>query len=126
MNIYKKYDIATKIAYVEKYLALKGNGNKISITKFCRENDIAKTTFYDWLSKYNNADLNDNTGDNVSININNNDNNNLPTFIELSNIEDPSSNNNNSNTDIKLSYKDVTLEFKDNQLEKVLGIIKRW
>ncbi len=125
MNIYKKYDIATKIAYVEKYLALKGNGNKVSITKFCHENGIAKTTFYDWLSKYNNADLNDNTGDNVSINTSNNDNN-LPTFIELSNIEDPSSNNNNSNTDIKLSYKDVTLEFKDNQLEKVLGIIKRW
>ena len=116
MNIYKKYDIATKIAYVEKYLALKGNGNKVSITKFCHENGIAKTTFYDWLSKYNNADLNDNTNDNVSININNN----LPTFIELSNIEDSSSNN-NSNTDIKLSYKDVTLEFKDNQLEKVLN-----
>lgn len=125
MNIYKKYDVATKIAYVEKYLALKGNnGNKISITKFCHENDIAKTTFYDWLSKYNNADLDNNTDNNVLININNG-NNNLPTFIELSNIEEPSSNN-NSNTDIKLSYKDVTLEFKDNQLEKVLGIIKRW
>lgn len=27
---------------------------------------------------------------------------------------------------IKLSYKDVTLEFNNDQLEMVLGIIRRW
>ena len=50
-----------------------------------------------------------------------------PSFIELTkdNVLSKIINNDNDKS-IKLSYKDVTLEFNNDQLEKVLGIIRRW
>ena len=53
-----------------------------------------------------------------------------PSFIELTkdNVSSQIINvdNNRSTNSIKLSYKDVTLEFNNDQLEMVLGIIRRW
>lgn len=50
-----------------------------------------------------------------------------PSFIELTKDNVPSNVINDDNDkSIKLSYKDVTLEFNNDQLEMVLGIIRRW
>lgn len=50
-----------------------------------------------------------------------------PSFIELTKDNVPSKIINDDNDkSIRLSYKDVTLEFNNDQLEMVLGIIRRW
>ena len=53
-----------------------------------------------------------------------------PSFIELTkdNVSSQiiSVDDNICTNSIKLSYKDVTLEFNNDQLEMVLGIIRRW
>ncbi len=45
MTTYNKYDVASKIAYVENYLKLCGEGKCYSIRKYCLENNLQKTTF---------------------------------------------------------------------------------
>lgn len=121
MKTYNKYDVACKIAYVENYLKLCANGNHYSLRQYCLENNLPKTTFYDWLNKYKNEQFNK---EDKPISLTSN----KPTFIELT--RDDSTpvvvNKFSTNNSIKLSYKDITLEFSDNELDKVMEIIKRW
>ncbi len=121
MTTYNKYDVASKIAYVENYLKLCGEGKCYSISKYCRDNNLPKTTFYDWLAKYKNEKFNKEDSE-ISLS------STSPTFIELtSNVLDtPITNKNTANSNIKLSYKDLTLEFSDNELDRVMEIIRRW
>ena len=50
-----------------------------------------------------------------------------PSFIELSkDILKEDKTVNTSSSSIKLNYKDVSLEFGVNELERVMEIIKRW
>lgn len=123
---YRKYDIATKVSLVEEYLDI-SKTTKITKANFAYEKGISDSTFNDWVIKY----LKDKD---KFINGTSNDDDNVsivscvkPTFIELT--KDDTKINYNDNTslnNIKLSYKDVTLEFNNDQLEMVLGIIKRW
>lgn len=121
MKTYNKYDVACKIAYVENYLKLCANGNHYSLRQYCLENNLPKTTFYVWLNKYKNEQFNK---EDKPISLTSN----KPTFIELTRDDSaPAQVNNFSlNNSIKLSYKDITLEFSDNELDKVMEIIKRW
>ena len=126
---YQKYDIATKVSLVEEYLEL-SKTSKITKTDFAHEKGISDSTFNDWVIKYQ-KDKNgfisgsNNNSDDVSI-----VSYTKPSFIELT--KDDVSSKIISNDDgrcansIKLSYKDVTLEFNNDQLEMVLGIIRRW
>ena len=126
---YQKYDIATKVSLVEEYLEL-SKTSKITKANFAHEKGISDSTFNDWVIKYQ-KDKNrfisgsNNNGDDISI-----VSYTKPSFIELTkdnvssqiiNIDD-----NICTNSIKLSYKDVTLEFNNDQLEMVLGIIRRW
>ena len=126
---YQKYDIATKVSLVEEYLEL-SKTSKITKANFAHEKGISDSTFNDWVIKYQ-KDKNrfisssNNNSDDVSI-----VSYTKPSFIELTkdnvssqiiNIDD-----NICTSSIKLSYKDVTLEFNNDQLEMVLGIIRRW
>lgn len=125
---YQKYDIATKVSLVEEYLEL---SKTVKITKadFAYQKGISDSTFNDWVIKYQKDKdrfiTGSNSNDDVSI-----VSYTKPSFIELTkdnvssqiiNIDD-----NICTNSIKLSYKDVTLEFNNDQLEKVLGIIRRW
>lgn len=120
---YQKYDIATKIALVEEYLEL-SKTSKITKTDFAHEKGISDSTFNDWVIKYqkdkNRFITGSNSNDDVSI-----VSYTKPSFIELTtdNVRSKIIDNDKS---IKLSYKDVTLEFNNDQLEMVLGIIRRW
>lgn len=125
---YQKYDIATKVTLVEEYLEL-FKTVKIAKTDFAYQKGISDSTFNDWVIKYQ-KDKNrfitcSNSNDDISI-----VSYTKPSFIELTkdnvssqiiNIDD-----NRGASSIKLSYKDVTLEFNNDQLEMVLGIIRRW
>lgn len=121
---YQKYDIATKVSLVEEYLEL-SKTSKITKTDFAHEKGISDSTFNDWVIKYqkdkNRFITGSNSNDDVSI-----VSYTKPSFIELTkdnvssqiiNIDD-----NICTSSIKLSYKDVTLEFNNDQLEMVLGM----
>ena len=125
---YQKYDTATKVSLVEEYLEL-SKTSKITKTDFAHEKGISDSTFNDWVIKYqkdkNRFITGSNSNDDVSI-----VSYTKPSFIELTkdnvssqiiNIDD-----NICTSSIKLSYKDITLEFNNDQLEMVLGIIRRW
>ena len=124
MSEYKKYDIASKVTLVEEFLNRRQNGEKLTIVAYSLEKQIPKTTFADWMYKYKNSK-------NESVNgSNDGDTVNLspvtkPTFIEISKDKiidkiEPSSNI------IKLNYKDASLEFSTNELDRVMEILKRW
>lgn len=121
---YQKYDIATKVSLVEEYLEL---SKTVKITKadFAYQKGISDSTFNDWVIKYQRDKDRFITGfgsdDDVSI-----VSYTKPSFIELT--KDNVSSKIISNDDgrcansIKLSYKDMTLEFNNDQLEMVLGL----
>ena len=126
---YQKYDIATKVSLVEEHLEI-SKAVKISKADFAYQKGISDSTFNDWVIKYQKdkdrfISGSNNNGDDISIVPYT-----KPSFIELTkdnvssqiiNVDDNRSANN-----IKLSYKGVTLEFNNDQLEMVLGIIRRW
>lgn len=125
---YQKYDIATKVSLVEEYLEL---SKTVKITKadFAYQKGISDSTFNDWVIKYQKDKdrfiTGSNSNDDVSV-----VSYTKPFFIEL-NKDNVSSqiinvDNNRSANNTKLSYKGVTLEFNNDQLEMVLGIIRRW
>lgn len=126
---YQKYDIATKVTLVGEYLEL-SKTSKISKANFAYGKGISDSSSNDWVIKYQ-KDKNrfisgsNNNGDDVSI-----VSYTKPSFIELTkdNVSSQIINvdNNICTNSIKLSYKDVTLEFNNDQLEMVLGIIRRW
>ncbi len=125
---YQKYDIATKVSLVEEYLEL-SKTSKITKTNFAYEKGISDSTFDDWVIKYqkdkNRFISGSNCNDDVSI-----VSYTKPSFIELTkdnvSYQIVNVDNNICTNSIKLSYKDVTLEFNNDQLEMVLGIIRRW
>lgn len=126
---YRKYDIATKVTLVEEYLEL-SKTSKITKADFAYQKWISDSTFNDWVIKYQKDKERfiggSNSNDDVSIV----SYTTKPSFIELTkdNVSSQIINvdNNRSTNSIKLSYKDVTLEFNNDQLEMVLGIIRRW
>lgn len=125
---YRKYDIATKVSLVEEYLEL-SKTSKITKADFAYQKGISDSTFNDWVIKYQKDKERfiggSNSNDDVFI-----VSYTKPSFIELTkdNVSSQIINvdNNRSTNSIKLSYKDVTLEFNNDQLEMVLGIIRRW
>lgn len=127
-KLYRKYDIATKVTLVEGYLEL-SKTSKITKADFAYQKGISDSTFNDWVIKYQKDKERfiggSNSNDDVSI-----VSYTKPSFIELTkdNVSSQIINvdNNRSTNSIKLSYKDVTLEFNNDQLEMVLGIIRRW
>ena len=82
---------------------------------------ISDSIFNDWIIKYQRDKERFITGSNS-----NDDVYTKPSFIELTKDNVPSKIINDDNDkSIRLSYKDVTLEFNNDQLEMVLGIIRR-
>ena len=129
MARYQKYDVSTKVALVEEYIERNKNEPGYSMAQFSLEKGIPDSTFNNWILKYKhdkytfiNGEANDG-----SIVLNSALS---PTFIEISKdsiqkeerktLPPPSS------SSIKLSYKDVSLEFSASELEKVMEIIRRW
>ena len=125
---YRKYDIATKVSLVEEYLEL---SKTVKITKadFAYQKGVSDSTFNVWIIKYQKDKdrfiTGSNSNDDVSI-----VSYTKPSFIELTKDNVSSQNinidDNRGANSIKLSHKDVTLEFNNDQLEMVLGIIRRW
>ena len=103
--------------------------SKLNKADFAYQKGISDSTFNDWIIKYQKDKDRfiggSNSNDDVSI-----VSYTKPSFIELTkdNVSSQIINvdNNRSTNSIKLSYKDVTLEFNNDQLEMVLGIIRRW
>lgn len=119
---YQRYDIATKVTLVEEYLELPKT-SKITKANFAYGKGISDSTFNDWVIKYQKEKDRFITGSNS-----NSDDISIvsytkPSFIELTkdNVSSKIINTNNDKS-IKLSYKDVTLEFNNDQLEKVLNL----
>ena len=128
MARYQKYDVSTKVALVEEYIERNKNEPGYSMAQFSLEKGIPDSTFNNWILKYKhdkqsfvNGESNDG-----SIVLNSSLS---PSFIEISKdlvkeerktLPPPSS------SSIKLNYKDVSLEFSTNELEKVMEIIRRW
>lgn len=125
MSKYKKFDIATKVQYVEEYLNLSKDNPKLRISEFAYNKGLADSTFNDWVIKYKrNKDrfINGKSADDVidlSPSL-------APTFIEISkdNIVDQSDIRESST--LKLNYKNASLEFNSNELDKVMEILRRW
>ena len=121
---YQKYDIATKVSLVEQYLEL-SKTVKITKTDFAHQKGISDSTFNDWVIKYQKDKdrfvTGSNSNDDVSI-----VSYTKPSFIELTKDNVLPKVINDDDKSIKLSYKDVTLEFNEDHLEMVLGIIRRW
>lgn len=124
MAHYTKYDINTKITLVEEFLE-RSKEKKIKIIEFANEKGIADSTFNDWVIRYKrNKDqfINGNKSETVNL---------IPTsspgFIELTKdtfeVVEP---NKSSPSSIKLNYKDVSIEFSTNELDRVMEILKRW
>lgn len=124
MARYNKYDIATKLSLVEDYLKLLNDNPRYRISEYASEHDIADSTFNDWVIKYkrdknkfiNGISVDDTVDLTPTV---------TPTFIEISKDKiidkiEPSSNI------IKLNYKDASLEFSINELDKVMEILRRW
>ena len=129
MARYQKYDINTKVALIEEYLERNRNDNSYSMAQFSLEKGIADSTFNNWVLKYKHdkqSFINGESNDG-SIVLNSSLS---PSFIEISKdlvkderkILPPPS----SSSSIKLNYKDVSLEFSNSELEKVMEIIRRW
>lgn len=126
MAKYQKYDINTKVALVEEYLERNGNDSNYSMAQFSLEKRIPNSTFNNWVLKYKHDKHSFITGesDDGSILLSSP---NSPSFIELSkDILKEDKTVNTSSSSIKLNYKDVSLEFGANELERVMEIIKRW
>ena len=118
---YQKYDIATKVTLVEEYLEL-SKTSKITKVDFTYGKGTSDSTFNDWVIKYQKDKdrfiTGSNSNDDVSI-----VSYTKPSFIELTKDNVPSKIINNDNDkSIKLSYKDVTLEFNNDQLEKEIPV----
>ena len=122
---YQKYDIATKVSLVEEHLEL---SKTVKITKadFAYQNGISDSTFNDWVIEYQKdkdrfISGSNNNSDDVSI-----VSYTKPSFIELTkdnvSYQIVNVDNNICTNNIKLSYKDVTLEFNNDQLETVFGM----
>lgn len=129
MAKYNKYDIATKLSLVEDYLQLLNDNPRYSMSDYASDHNIADSTFNDWVIKYKkdkNKFINGTSVDgtvNLTPTI-------KPTFIEISKDKIIDKNNSSSaslpaNT-IKLNYKDASLEFSANELDKVMEILRRW
>ena len=123
MNTYQKYDIASKVTLVEEFLTRRQNGEKLTIVAYAEEKQIPKTTFADWAYKYKNSknafiygSSKDDTLDLTPI---------KPTFIEISKDTLADKIESSTNT-IKLNYKDASIEFGANELDRVMEILKRW
>ena len=121
---YQKYDIATKVSLVEEYLEL-SKTSKITKTNFAYEKGISDSTFNDWVIKYQNDKERFITGSNSNDDVST-VSYTKPSFIELTkdNVSFKLINNDDGRCaySIKLSYKDVTLEFNNDQLETVFGM----
>ena len=126
MAKYQKYDINTKVALVEEYLERNRNDSNYSMAQFSLEKGIPDSTFNNWVLKYKHDKRSFITGESAdgSILLSSP---NSPSFIELSkDILKEDKTVNTSSSSIKLNYKDVSLEFSINELERVMEIIKRW
>ena len=129
MKKYKKYDIALKVSLVEEYL------NRIKTEKctkadFAFEKGISDSTFNDWVVKYlkdKDRFINSENDDNEEVitTISSTSTCTLPTFIELTKQVKEKEIEQKPST-IKLSYKDISLEFNNQELERVMEIIRRW
>ena len=118
---YQKYDIATKVSLVEEYLEV---SKTVKITKadFAYQKSLSDSTFNDWVIKYlkdkDRFITGSNSDDDVSI-----VSYTKSSFIKLTKDNVPSKVINDDNDkSIKLSYKDVTLEFNNDQLEKEIPV----
>lgn len=119
---YKKYDVSVKLSLVEEYLKLRNENPKLRKCEFAYKHGIADSTFNDWVVKYlKDKDRYFCDSDKDEVNI---FNNSLPAFIEIS--EDKVIKPFNNSSPFKLTYKGLTLEFKEDQLDKVLEVMKKW
>ena len=127
MARYQKYDINTKVTLIEEYLERNRNDNSYSMAQFSLEKGIADSTFNNWVLKYKHdkqSFINGESNDG-SIVLNSSLS---PSFIEISKdlVKEERKTLPPSSSSIKLNYKDVSLEFSTNELEKVMEIIRRW
>ena len=127
MAKYQKYDINTKVSLIEEYLERNRNDPNYSMAQFSLEKRIPDSTFNNWVLNYKHNKHQFINGENHdgSIVLNSPL---TPTFIEISKDmrKKESKTTPSSSSSIKLNYKDVSLEFGANELERVLDIIRRW
>lgn len=124
---YQKYDISTKVALIEEYFERNRNDSGYSMSQFSLEKGIADSTFNSWVLKYRHDKHQFINGENQdgSVILNSSLS---PTFIEISKdvMKEESKVLPSVSSIIKLNYKDISLEFGVNELERVMEIIRRW
>ena len=97
------------------------------MAQFSLEKGIADSTFNNWVLKYKHdkqSFINGESNDG-SIVLNSSLS---PSFIEISKdlVKEERKTLPSSSSSIKLYYKDISLGFSTNELEKVMEIIRRW
>ena len=122
----KNYDISYKMTICEEYLKLVKQDSSISKRDFAISKGIKPTTFYGWINTY--SSYQDNNINDDEIVTTNNKLTPVPKFVQLTKNDEELDNSISNNNDNKviLRYKDVSLEFDNDNIDKVLEVIKRW
>ena len=127
---YKTYDALFKIECVEEFLKMKeADPDNIGYYSYSLSKGIEKSTFLRWVQKYkeNKAHYYGIKDDNV---ISETDIDSYrPRFIELSPSVISEQSAGQKSTDsalMRLMYKDVSIEFKVNDLDKVMEALRKW
>lgn len=100
----KRYAKEYKESIVKEYYEEKSRTG-ITIKDFTKKNNISESTFFTWIRKENNKgnEFKDITEDIIKYN-----------------------DSCDKNDKIKLYYNDLTIEFNENLLDKIMGIVKSW
>lgn len=100
----KTYTKEYKENIIKEYFEEK-NKTGTSVAEFAKKNNICKSTFFTWIRKEREKSNNfkDITKDIIKYN-----------------------NSYNQSNKIKLYYNDLTIEFNENLLDKIMGIVKTW
>jgi len=120
---YCLFDSSFKISMCEEFFQRKKEDPSLKMITFANEKGIKKTTFYDWIRTYLEYQ-NNNSGVITTTAI---EDNAVPKFVEITDrsvIDEVITSNKDNN--VTLKYKDTSLEFDINNLDKVMEIIRRW
>ena len=124
MSNYKKFDISYKLATVKEYLET-SKTSKISMADFAYSKGLSDSTFNDWVIKFKRGYFSDQPADDV---IEFKVNDSSPGFVKLSqdNVISDKQCTAIGGSSIRLTYKDLTLEFPESMLDRALEVMKRW
>lgn len=122
------YDVSFKLSICEEYLEWQNDNPGLTKKDYATSKGIKYNTFLDWIRTFKNYQ--DNKRNNNVIPISNDTNTRVPKFIELTkdDYKNETTTTMSNTGKVTLKYKDVSIEFDngDDNIEKVLEIIKRW